>query len=76
MGKFYRFLIELPAHYTSVFSFPVDNLSKYQLIFIKHGMYIDIADIWFGTANGQILLIVAALSARHTIVAGLIISRF
>ena len=32
-----------------------DNLSKYQWIFIKHGMCIDILEIWFGNAIGQIL---------------------
>ena len=36
------------------FSFPVDNLSKHQRIFTKLGMCIDIVDIWFGIANGQI----------------------
>ena len=32
-----------------------DNLSKYQGIFIKLGMCIDIVEIWFRIANGQIL---------------------
>ena len=36
------------------FSFPDDNLSKHQWIFTKLGMCIDIVDIWFGIANGQI----------------------
>ena len=36
------------------FSFPDDNLSKHQLIFTKLGICIDIVDIWFGIANGQI----------------------
>ena len=36
------------------FSFPDDNLSKHQWIFTKLGLCIDIVDIWFGTANGQI----------------------
>ena len=36
------------------FSFPDDNLSKHQSIFTKLGMCIDILDIWFGMANGQI----------------------
>ena len=36
------------------FSFPDDNLSKYQWIFTKLGMCIDIVEIWFGIANGQI----------------------
>ena len=38
----------------SVFSFPGDNLSKDQWIFTKLGMCIDIVEIWFGIANGQI----------------------
>ena len=34
---------------------PDDNLSKCQWIFTKLGMCIDIVEIWFGIANGQIL---------------------
>ena len=34
--------------------FPDDNLSKNQWIFTKLGMCIDIVEIWFGIANGQI----------------------
>ena len=30
-------------------------MSKYQWIITKVGMYIDIVEIWFGIANGQIL---------------------
>ena len=36
------------------FSFPDDNLSKHQWIFTKFGVCIDIVEIWFGIANGQI----------------------
>ena len=36
------------------FSFPDDNLSKHQWISTKLGLCIDIVDIWFGIANGQI----------------------
>ena len=39
----------------SVFLFLYNNLSKYQWIFAKLGMYIDIVEIWFWIANGQIL---------------------
>ena len=39
------------------FSFPDDNLSKHQWVFTKLGMCIDIVEIWFGIANGQILSI-------------------
>ena len=35
------------------FSFPDDNLSKHEWIFTKLGMCIDIMEIWFGIANGQ-----------------------
>ena len=38
----------------SIFLFPNDNLSKHQWIFTKLGMCIDIVEIWFGIANGQI----------------------
>ena len=38
----------------SVFSLPNDNLRKYQWIFAKLRMRIDIVKIWFGIANGQI----------------------
>ena len=37
-----------------VFLFLDDNMSKYQLIFTKLGMCIDIVEIWFGIDNGQI----------------------
>ena len=37
------------------FSFLDDNFSKHQWIFTKLGMCIDIVEIWFGIANGQIL---------------------
>ena len=54
------------------FSFPDDNLSKHQWIFTKLGMCIDIVEIWFGIANGQISSI-TELSARdaHILVSGL-----
>ena len=39
------------------------NLSKCQWIFIKLGLCIDIVEIWFGIANGQIS---SELSARNT----------
>ena len=37
-----------------VFLFLEDNLSKCQWIFTKLGMCIDIVEIWFEIANGQI----------------------
>ena len=53
MGKFRQFLTDLSSRPTSVISFPDDNLSKYQWIFTKLSMSIDIVEIWFGIANGQ-----------------------
>ena len=38
----------------SVFSFLDDNMSKYQWIFTKFGMCIDIVEIWFAIADRQI----------------------
>ena len=38
------------------FLFPNDNLSKYQWIFTKFGLNIDIVKIWFGNFNRQISL--------------------
>ena len=45
-------------------SFPDDNLSKQQWIFIKLGMCIDIVEIWFGIANEQISSGLEKLSAQ------------
>ena len=36
------------------FCFPDDNLPECQWIFIKLGVCVDVVDIWFGIANGQI----------------------
>ena len=36
------------------FLFPDDNFSKHQWIFTKLAMCIDIVEMWFGIANGQI----------------------
>ena len=38
----------------SIFSFLDHNLNECQWIFTKCGMCIDIVEIWFGIANGQI----------------------
>ena len=54
MGKLRQFLTELSARDTPIFSFPDDNLTKHQWIFTKLGMCIDIVEIWFRIANGQI----------------------
>ena len=56
------------------FSFPDDNLKKHQWIFTKLGMCIDIVEVWFGIANGQILSIfdgVICLTHAHIFVSGL-----
>ena len=54
MGKFPQILIELTARDTPIFSFPDDNLSKSQEILTKLGTCIDIKEIWFCIAHGQI----------------------
>ena len=54
MGKFRQIFTELSARDTPIFSFPDDNLSKLQGIFTKLAICIDIKEIWFGIANGQI----------------------
>ena len=74
MGKFRQFLTELSARDTPIFSFPDDNLSKHQWIFTKLGMCIDIVEICFGIANGQISSIfygVVCLRHAHIFVSGL-----
>ena len=66
MGKFCNFWTELSARDMSTFSFPHDNFSKYQRIFTKLGVCIDIAKIWFGIAHGQISTIFDSyLPATH-----------
>ena len=54
MGKFRQFLMELSAGDMSIFSFMGYNLSKEQGIFTKLAICIEIKEIWFGIANGQI----------------------
>ena len=49
----------------SVFLFPDDSLSKYQWIFTKLDICIDIVEIWFGIANGQISLIFDRVIVPH-----------
>ena len=50
MGKFLQFLMVLSAQDKPSCLF----LSKHQWILTKIGMYIDIVEILFGIANGQI----------------------
>ena len=54
MGKFYKFLTELSSRDTFAFPF-LDKLSNYQWIFTKLAMCINIVEVCFGIANGQIL---------------------
>ena len=55
MGTFRLNFTELSALDTPIFTFVDDNLSKHQWIFTKLGMCIDIVEILFRIANGQIL---------------------
>ena len=72
MGRCFQFLTELSVCLTlvspSMFLFPDDNLSKYQWIFTKL-MCVDILEIWFWIANGQILSTLAFI-CRPQLVAG------
>ena len=54
MGKFRQTLTELSARDMPIFSFLDDNLSKCQGILTKLGTCIDLKEIWFKVANGQI----------------------
>ena len=62
MAGYYGFTLDVrvsvrpSVRRTSVrpFFVPDDNLSKHQWIFTKLVMCIDIVEIWFGIANGQI----------------------
>ena len=66
MGKFHQILTELSAQDTPIFSFPDDNLSKCQGILTKLDTCIDMNEIWFGFANGQISpVFVLVICSRH-----------
>ena len=66
MGKFRQIFTELAAQDKPIFSFPGDNLSKYKGILTKLAICIDIKEIWFGIANGQISLFFYGISCpRH-----------
>ena len=54
MNKFRQFFTALSARDTPIFSFLDENLCKCQGILTKLGTGIDIKEIWFGIANGQI----------------------
>ena len=55
MTEYYGFMLDVVSVCPSIrTSFQDDKLSKHQWIFTKLGMYINIAEICFGFANGQI----------------------
>ena len=54
MGKFRQFLTELSVCDMSEFSFPDTNSAKYQWVFTKIRVCIDIVTIWFVIADGKI----------------------
>ena len=70
--------LSILLYFCPCFLFPYYIFIKYQWIFTKLDMCIDIVEIWFGIANGQILStfdrvicqLLTELSARHMIVAG------
>ena len=64
--EFHLFLTELSARDTSIFSFLNDNFTKYQWIFTKLGVCIDIVDICLGMLMVKFRLILIELSAWHT----------
>ena len=64
MGKVCQFLTQLPACDTSVFSFPDDNLSKYQWIFTKLGMCVDICRSSLGLLMSKFCQFLTELSAH------------
>ena len=75
MAGYYGFMLDVlvfvrpsVVHPSVFFSFPDDNLSKHQWIFIKLGMCIDIVAIWFGIANGRISSnVYGVICPRHPI---------
>ena len=73
MGKFCQFLTELSAHHTSIFSFPYDNLSKYQT---KLDMCMILCSSSLGLQMGKLCQFLTELSAYHMIMAGIIVSHF
>ena len=71
MGEFRQFLTELSAQNMPVFSFSDNNLKEYQCIFTKWyvQLCIDIVEIWFGIANGQISSIFdRVICPRHALI--------
>ena len=83
VAKFQQFLTKLSAHHTSVFSVPDGNVCKYQCIFTKLVMdfhqtwYVhSYCGDWFGIAVAKFHQFLTKLSARYTILAGIVIPCF
>ena len=70
MGKFCQILTELSARDGHIFVLPENNLSKCQGILTKLGTCIDMKEIWFGIAYGQMSSMFDRVSAHNTIMAG------
>ena len=51
----------------SVYLFQDNNVSKYQWIFTKLGMCIDIMEIWFWLQIGKLRQLLTELTAHHMI---------
>ena len=69
MGNFRQILTDVSARDTPIFSFPNVNFSKE--ILTKLGTSIDMKEIWFGIANGQISsMFDRVIFPRNTIMAG------
>ena len=67
MGKFRQIFTELSARDMPIFSIPDDNLSKQQGILTQLAISIDIKEIWYGIANGQISSnFYGVICPRHT----------
>ena len=58
-------IFELSAHDTSVVSFQDKNLCKFQWIFTKLDVCIDIGKIWFGLVLGKFRQFLTVISPRH-----------
>ena len=76
MAGYYGFILDVHpsvVHPSVCLYFAYDNLSKYQCMVTKLGMCIDIVEILFGIANGQILSnFDGVICPRHIFVSWLI----
>ena len=67
VGYFFCFILGHQSYiHPSIFSFLVDNLSKFQWICNKLGVSIDIVEIWFGIVKGQILSLFDSSKPAHS----------